>query len=173
MQCYIFCKTWLVNFALLSSFDVCLCFSFLRSLSSLMPLIYAIAFWLFSFFFLFLILPSSALRCSVVSITTAGSFLSPCVSLLILFMRHSTLIFLAALSYCALFYLIAPFYSENTYFSPALLLLSTFHHLLYSHTHTHTQAFSHLNTCIWYFNQRMYNMKMKKIHHPDLLFSQL
>jgi len=61
-------KMWLVNFALLFSFDFRSCFSSYRSLAlPLMPFIYAIACMLFSYF-----LPPSTLHCFAVPITTVG-----------------------------------------------------------------------------------------------------
>ena len=70
---------WLVNLALLSSFDICLWIFFkmlLFSLSPLMLLLYAIACLLFPLSFLFLIHLSSTFP-SAVSITTTGRFLWP------------------------------------------------------------------------------------------------
>lgn len=112
VQCYIFCMMWLVNFALLSSFDVRLCFSFLRSLSNAIDLCNC-----FLVVFLVLSLPNSSIFHFMLFCCFYNNHrVSLCVSLLILFMRHSTLIFTAAFSHCAICYLIAPSYSGNTLF---------------------------------------------------------
>lgn len=94
-----------------------------------MPLIYAIAFSCFSFFCLYLILPSSTFRCSAVSITTAGSFFSLCASLLILFMRHSALIFL--LLFPAALYILLDY--TLSFWKYIYVLMSFSLYLLYVH----------------------------------------